>query len=313
MNYKDYYKILGVDKNATEAEIKKAYRKLANKYHPDKNKNNNDAEEKFKEINEAYEVLKDKEKRSKYDRLGSQYNRYRQGGGDPNGFDWSQWYSQQNRGGSSYGRSQDFGDMFSGGGGGLSDFFEKIFGGGFGGAQRRHAAAQKGQDIQANYEISLEEAFHGGKQTFEINHNKIQINLKPGIKDKQKLKLSGKGYPSPNGGPNGDLILVIKIKEHPVFKLEGHNLHMEKFIDLYDAVLGGSITIQTLSGKAKINIPAGTNCGKILKLKGQGMPHYDKLTLRGDLLVKLMINIPQKLSPKEKDLFEQLRKLKKSS
>jgi curved DNA-binding protein len=313
MEYKDYYKILGVDKNASDDEIKKAFRKLANKYHPDKNKGSKSTEDKFKEINEAYEVLKDKEKRAKYDNLGSQYNRYRQSGGNPNGFDWSNWYASQNRGHGSqnFGGQGDFGDIFSGGGSGLSDFFEKIFGGGFSGGGRRHSAPAKGQDVQANFEITLEDAFRGGKQAFEFNGQKIQINLKPGIQDNTKLKLAGKGYPGPNGGPNGDLILVIKIKKHPVFKRKGHNLHFEHFIDLYDAVLGGNVTINTLSGKIKVNIASGTSSGKILKLKGQGMPYYDEPTKRGDLFVKLMIKVPEKLTAKEKELFEELRSLHK--
>jgi curved DNA-binding protein len=308
MEYKDYYKILGVDKNASENEIKKAFRKLANKYHPDKNKGDKTAENKFKEINEAYEVLKDKEKRSKYDNLGSQYNRYRSSGGSPNGFDWSDWYASTGNG--NYSGQSSFGDMFSGGSGGLSDFFEKIFGGGFSGDQRRRAATTKGQDVQAEFEITLENAFRGGKQSFEFNSQKIQINLKPGIQDDTKLKLTGKGYASPNGGPNGDLILVIKVKKHPVFKRKGNNLHMEHYIDVYDAVLGGEITINTLSGKIKVNVATGTSCGKTLKLKGQGMPQYANPTIRGDLFVKLMIRVPEKLSAREKELFEELRSLK---
>jgi curved DNA-binding protein len=319
MEYKDYYKILGVSKNASESEIKKAYRKLANKYHPDKNKGDKVAEEKFKEINEAYEVLKDKEKRAIYDRLGSQYNRYRQSGGDPGGFDWSQWFaSQDNGGGQRTYRTTGggFGDIFGGSGGGLSDFFEKIFGGGFSGGfsethQSRRSAPVKGQDIKADFEITLEDAFRGGKHTFELNGQKIQINLKPGLQDKQKLKLTGKGYPSPNGGPNGDLYLVINIRKHPVFKVKGHNLHTEMFIDVCDAVLGGDVTLNTLSGKIKLHIPPGTSCGKTLKLKGQGMPHYENPSVRGDMFVKLMIKVPEKLSPREKELFEELRKIRK--
>ncbi len=312
MKYKDYYKILGVDKKASDDEIKKAFRKLANKFHPDKNKGDKSAEDKFKEINEAYEVLKDREKRTKYDNLGSQYNRYRSSGGNPNGFDWSNWYASQNQGQGSqnFGGQGGFGDIFSGGGSGLSDFFEKIFGGGFSGGGRRHSVSVKGQDVQANFEITLEDAFNGGKQAFEFNGQKIQIQLKPGIQDKQKLKLSGKGYPGQNGGANGDLILVLNIKKHPLFKRKGNNLHTEHFIDLLTAVLGGEITINTLGGKIKTNIASGTSCGKVLKLKGQGMPYYNEPNKRGDLFVKLMLKAPDKLSPREKELYEELRSIR---
>ncbi len=290
MEFKDYYKVLGVNKTASADEIKKAYRKLALKYHPDKNKGDKDAESKFKEISEAYEVLKDSEKRAKFDNLGSSYNRYRQTGGNPNDFNWNDWTqsSQRGRGTSSYG------DIFDSNGG-VSDFFENIFGGGFSKGSFRQRK-QKGSDINANIEITLEDAYRGGHVLLSIDGKKVDIKTKPGMKDGQQLRLSGKGESGFKGGPNGDLILTVKIKPHYTFELKNDDLYMNLDVNLYDAVLGAVVRINSFIGKLDIKIPEGTSSGKILKIKG-------------DLFVKINIITPSNLSEKEKALFLELKKI----
>ncbi|MFH1049813.1 MAG: J domain-containing protein [bacterium] len=305
MEFKDYYKILGVSKTASADEIKKAYRKLALKYHPDKNKENKEAEAKFKEISEAYEVLKDSEKRAKYDNLGSSYSRYRQTGGNANDFNWNDWFSSSQRGRG----SSSFGDMFDSHSGGVSDFFENIFGGGYSRKSGFKQRPQKGKDLYANIEISLDDAFHGGHVLLSVNGNKIDIKTKPGMKDGQQLRLSGKGEAGFYGGPYGDLILTVKIRPHSKFERKDNDLYTDLDINLYDAVLGGTARIDTFTGKLDIKIPAGTSSGKLLKIKGQGMPDYNNPKNKGDLFIRIHIIVPEKLSEKEKTLFLELKNL----
>lgn len=296
---KDYYKILGVDKNATEADIKKAFRKLAVKYHPDKNPGNKAAEEKFKEANEANDVLSDSEKRKKYDRFGENWNA-------PNAeqaYDSGYGYSSMNTG--------DFEDIFGGGGGGgFSDVFENIFGGKTGRQGRRNTSFG-GNDLRAEMEISLEESYHGVSKQFAINNQSLSIQLKPGIKDEQVLKLKGKGGQGINNGPAGDLYLTIKVKDHPVFKRINDDLNVEVTIDLYTAVLGGKADVNTFSGILKVDIPEGTQYGKKLRLKGKGMPVYNKPGAFGDLYVNVKVILPSKLNNEEKSLFKELSKINK--
>ena len=302
MEFKDYYQILGVSKTASADEIKKAYRKLALKFHPDKNKGNKEAEAKFKEISEAYEVLKDNEKRSKYDNLGSSYNRYRQTGGMPEDFNWNDWFS------SSRGRgSSSFSDIFDSGGG-VSDFFQNIFGG-FQGKQGFRQRPQKGNDIYSNIEISLYDAFFGGHVLLNVNGEKINIKTKSGIKEGQQLRIPGKGESGIKGGRNGDLILTVKIKQHPVFERIGDDLYMDLIVGIFDAVLGGTARVDMPDGKLDIKIPPGSSSGKILKIKGQGMPGYDNPSNKGDLFIKINIDVPKNLSEKEQSLFIELKKI----
>lgn len=312
MEYKDYYKLLEVPKNASQEEIKKKYRKLAVKYHPDKNANNPKAEEKFKEISEAYEVLKDPEKRKKYDQLGANWNQYQHAhGGDGAGFDWSQFTGAQ-------GRRQNQGersDMF-GGAGGFSDFFNSIFGnmggfqdGGFG----RSNMAHPGRDYETEMEISLEEAHHGTARIINVNGNKIRIKTKEGAYNGQILRVKGKGEPG-NGAPNGDLYVKIKVASHPVFQREGDNLKRKIKIDVLDAVLGGKVEVAGLdSQKFNLKLPAGTDSGKVFRLKGKGMPIYGKTNQSGDLLVETQIVVPDDLSNEEKLLFEQIKEIRSKS
>ena len=316
MEYKDYYKILGVNKTASQDEIKKTYRKLAVKYHPDKNKGDAAAEERFKEISEAYNVLGDPEKRKKYDELGSGWNQYRHAGGDPSGFDWSQ-YARQNGGGQTRHEFQgDFGNFF-GGNGGFSDFFQNIFGGGgFAQARARSGAAGfngfKGQDFRASLGISLEDAFTGTTRSFALNGQQLRIKLKPGIENGQTLKLKGKGAPGPQGGPNGDLYLTVEVEENPQFRREGKDLYTTVPVDLYSAILGGKVTIPTLSGPVNLTLPPQTQNDKVFRLKGKGMPEYGNAAAFGDLYVTIKVELPQQLSAEEEDLFRKLRDLKQS-
>jgi curved DNA-binding protein len=314
MDFKDYYKILGVDKKASAEEIKRAYKKLAKEYHPDTNKNSN-AESKFKDLSEAYTVLGDSDKRKKYDNLGSSWQSHRQTGGTGDDFNWQDWINQNQRTKSTGRRTgQTVGDAFEGGG--ISDFFERVFGGGFGGrsASPKQQAAPpiKGEDFQTDVELTLEEAFSGASRILTLNNEKFEIKFKPGIKDEQILKISGKGYPGKNSGLNGDLIIKIKVSENPKYERLGDDLNMEAHIDLYTAILGGESKIATLGGNLKINITPETQNGKILKLKGQGMPLYTDNNQRGELFIKLLVKLPSKLTDREKVLFSELKEIHKS-
>lgn len=312
MDYKDYYKILGVSKAASQEEIKKAYRKLAVKYHPDKNKGDKTAEEKFKELSEANNVLSDPDKRRQYDELGSNWNRYQQTGG-AGGFNWSE-YARRQQAGRTY-QSYDFGDAFGGGAkssgrGGFSDFFQNFFGGGFEGAGSRQSAAFKGQDLQSEMAISFQDAYDGTTHVMSVHGEQMRIKLKPGIEDKQTLKLKGKGAPGVNGGQAGDLYLTIHVAPHPQFERRGDDLHTDLPVDLYTALLGGKITVNTMSGPVNMQIPALTQNGKVLRLREKGMPRYNQSGQFGDLYVRVQVELPSQLSNEEKQIFEELRRLK---
>ena len=319
MQYKDYYKVLGVSEDASEKEIKKAYKKLAIKYHPDKNPDDQVAEEKFKEINEAYEVLGDPEKRKKYDKLGANWEAYQQSGGS--GFDWSQFGGGPSggTGGQTYyfeGDPSEFFRQGRSGGSGFSDFFEAFFGGGgfeqaFGQQHRQRRRQATGRDVQAELPITLEEAYHGGSKVFEIGGQKLRIKIKPGAYDGQKLKLKGKGQAAPGGGPAGDLYLILRVQPHPNVERRGDDLAREQAIDLFTAVLGGKTTIPTLSGPVTITVKPGTSPGQTLRLRGKGMPRRNNPKQHGDLLVKVDVSIPQNLSDEERKIFEQLRKIRR--
>lgn len=314
MEFKDYYKILGVDKNATQEEIKKAYRKLAMKYHPDRNPGDKSAEEKFKEITEANEVLSDPEKRKKYDALGSNWKQYEHAG---QGFDdfFTQFGGSQTGGGRTYTFSRDLGDLF-GNLGGFSDFFESFFGsrgrrqsGGFTTEDFKQQTSQAGIDLEADLNITLEEAFNGGERIINVNGKKVKIKIAPGTKDGQKLRLKGLGRARSSKGEKGDLYLNIHILQHPFYEIKDSDLYYNLDIDLYTAVLGGKEYIRTLDGKTiSINIPEGTDSGSILRLKNLGM---QKDYGRGDLFVRINVTVPKNLSEEEKQLFRKLQSLRK--
>jgi len=307
MEYLDYYAILGVDRNASDKDIRKAYRRLARQYHPDVNPGDKQAEEKFKEINEAYQVLSDPEKRQKYDQLGSSYQQWQRTGGQPGGFDWSSWTSGQPGGFRVEYMDADAGDLFS-------EFFRSIFGEGMGQTrpERRRAskAEIRGQDLEATAQISLEDAYHGTTRTVQIGQRKIDFKIPPGAQTGTRIRLKGQGERGYAGGQPGDLYVIVEVLDHAVFRREGDNLHMDLKVPLYTAVLGGSIQVPTLDGEVTLRIQPGTQSGQSVRLKGKGMPRLRQPNTHGDLYVRVLIQVPTKLSDHEKALFEELRALR---
>jgi len=317
MDYKDYYKILGVSKTASQSDIKKAYRKLAARYHPDVNPDDKGAEKKFTDVQEAYEVLSDPEKRKWYDKVGANWKQYQQAGGRPEDFNWAQYAQQGRPGGQStqYEFHGDIGDIF---GGGFSDFFENIFGGMAGARgrtrqQRRspfetrfRQQARPGRDIEAELEINLDEAYRGSTRRFELNGQKVRVKIPRGIKDGQRLKLKGKGYAGSGGGASGDLYLKVSIRPHSKFDRNGDDLYTDVSVDLYTMLLGGKIVVPTMGGSIKLSIPEGTQNDKLMRLKGQGMPKFKSDEDFGDLYVRLKVKLPSKLTSEEKEVFERL-------
>ncbi len=305
MDYKDYYKILGVPKNASGDDVKRAYRKLAMKYHPDRNPGNKSAENQFKEINEAYEVLSDPKKRARYDQLGDSYFRYQQSGGAPGGFNWEEWFTQA-PGGRTV--QYDVDDLF-GGLGGFSEFFRAIFGG-MGGETMRQTATRARQPAayQQPVEISLEEAFHGTSRILQLDNRRLEGKIPPGAQTGTKIRLAGVGPVGPNG-QKSDIYLVVQVRPDPRFERKSDDLYTEANIDLYTAVLGGQLRVQTLGGEVLLSIPPGTQPGQKFRLSGRGMPRLRNPQNRGDLYVTARIKLPRQLNEQQKRLFEQLRDL----
>jgi curved DNA-binding protein len=299
MDFIDYYKVLEVDKTATEAEIKKAYRKLARKYHPDLNPNDAGAKKKFQQINEANEVLSDPEKRKKYDQYGK---------------DWqhSEAFEQARQQRQHHGQQQaqggfDFGD----GGGDFSDFFESMFGGSgasFGGGGR--SVKFKGQDLNAELRLDLRDVYRSQQQTLTVNGKNIRLTIPAGVENGQTIRIKGHGGPGVNGGPNGDLYITFSITNNSKFKRDGSNLETSHDLDLYTAVLGGETTIDTFDGKVKIKVPPETQSGVKIKLKGKGFPVYKHDGHFGDLYVTYHVKVPTGLSEKEKELFKELSNMR---
>ena len=300
MATKDYYQILGVNKNASDEEIKRAYRKLAMKYHPDKNPNKKEAEERFKEINEAYAVLSDKDKRKQYDTFGAEGFRQRFTQEDIfRGFDFDEilsgLFGGRGRRESRYGGRGgfDFGDLFTG----------------QGAYQDMGRRPQKGEDILYELTISLEEAASGGEKRISYRKNgkieEVSVRIPRGIETGKKLRLVGKGMEGRRGSPPGDLYLQISVREHPVFTREGNDLIVEKEISFPEAVLGTTIEVPTLEGKKRVKVPPGTPSHTKMRLKGLGMPHFQKEG-RGDEFVKVVVRVPKKMTEKRKKLIEEL-------
>ncbi|MCB8935967.1 MAG: DnaJ domain-containing protein [Anaerolineae bacterium] len=338
MEYKDYYKTLGVKKNATADEIKKAYRKLARKHHPDVNQGDRAAEEKFKDINEAYEVLSDEEKRSKYDRFGAEWQQFSGAGGRSQDFNWGAWGAGQPGAGGGQYRSvspEEFEQMFgggragsAGGAGGFSDFFETLFGamggatpggrpaggarGGFGGsfssADDMFGGAAARQPLQLDQEhpiqVTLEEAFHGTTRvlTWE-NGKRVEAKIPRGVRTGSKVRLSGQG--GATDGRAGDLYLKVEVLPHAVYERDGDDLRMTLPIDLFAALLGGKVSVPAIDKSVNLTIPAGTRNGKVFRLTGLGMPKLRKPDERGDLYVTVTVELPGKLSNEEKEIVRE--------
>ncbi|MDP8219342.1 MAG: DnaJ C-terminal domain-containing protein [Candidatus Theseobacter exili] len=316
VKYKDYYETLGVDRKADGASIKKAYRKLARKYHPDVNKDSA-AEAKFKEAAEAYEVLSDPEKRQKYDTLGANWR---------NGQDFTPPPGWENLGFKFHGSGASQGGSFHESGGGFSDFFESFFGGNFSGEQfsgfhnQSRTRTMKGQDHEAEITIPLEEAYHGVKKSISLTtswvdahgqtQNKVKnydVNIPPGTTDKSRIRLVGQGGKGQGGGPAGDLFLKVKIASHRIFRLNGYDIEEDLNIASWEAALGAKVPVKTLGGTVTINVPPGTQSTQRIRLKDKGLPKR-KGQGRGDLFAKVKIVVPKTLSAKEKELYSELSK-----
>ena len=295
MAFIDYYKVLEIDKNATEAEVKKAYRKLARKYHPDLNPNDKESERKFKEINEANEVLSHPENRKKYDQYGEDWKQ---------SDEYNQAKQQQSRRGGPQGGFGGFS-----GGGDYSDFFESMFGGRSAGGRSRNSA-YKGEDYNAELNLDLKDVYTTHKQGLTVKGKNIRLTIPAGVENGQKIKINGLGGEGINGGPKGDLYITFTIENRTKFKLDKHDLYATETIDLYSAILGGEITVDTFDGKVKLKVMPGTQNGTKVKLKGKGFPIYKKEGHFGDLYITYQIMIPTNLSEKEKELFQELSKLR---
>lgn len=303
MDYIDYYKILDVDKTASQDDIKKAYRKMARKLHPDLNPDDKEAHKKFQQINEANEVLSDPEKRKKYDQYGKDWKHadaYGQG-------NQSQGGGRQYTGGNPFGGQNPFGEGFSGTGGNFSesdfsDFFSSMFGGARGGSRTKF----KGQDFRAELRLNLLDASQTHKQTLTVNGKKLRITIPAGIENGQEIRLKGQGGAGVNNGPAGDLYITFIIADDPMFKRLKDDLYLTKDIDLYTAVLGGDVLVDTLTGKVKLKVKPETQNGTKVKLKGKGFPVYKKEGQYGDLIITYNVKIPTNLSEEQKQLFTQL-------
>jgi molecular chaperone DnaJ len=344
MEFKDYYQVLGVSRDADEKQIKAAYRKLARKYHPDSNREDPDAEERFKEINEAYEVLKDSEKRAKYDRFGADWERYQQA--EASGYsagpeDFASWYSGAPGGGRAHYEYHTTGDT------GFSDFFETLFGDHFGGRtttrERRRSQPQRGQDFEYPVEIPLRDAYHGTSRRFDLQINErcptcggsgmngrgfcpncggsgtvprnktIEVQIPKGVRTGSRVRVAGQGSSGVNGGPNGDIYLTITVKPDPRFAIDGNNLRTDMDVPLYTAILGGEVVVPTIDGSVALTIPPETQNGRVFRLRGKGMPALKSQQTRGDLLARVRIQVPTNLTDEEKELFRQLADLRSGS
>ncbi len=308
MEFIDYYKVLELDKNATKSDIKKAYRKLARKYHPDLNPNDTAAQKKFQQINEAHEVLIDPEKRKKYDQYGKDWEHAEE-------FERQKAQQQQYQRQYSGGRPGGFGgaESFSGGGfegGDFSEFFESMFGGAQGGRQR--TTRFRGQDFNAELHINLTDVYRTHKQTVTVNGKNIRLTIPAGVENGQTIRIKGYGGEGMNGGPNGDLLITFAIKNNTSFKREGKNLYKDVDLDIFTATLGGDLTVDTFDGKVKLNVKPETQNGTTVKLKGKGFPVYKKEGQFGDLFITYNLKIPTNLSGREKELLQELKKLRKN-
>jgi curved DNA-binding protein len=322
VEYKDYYDILGVSRDADEKEIKRAFRRMARKHHPDVNPGDSEAEDRFKEINEAYEVLSDPEKRQKYDQFGHAYKDWERRGGQSGDFNWGQWGGGAPGGqrvNVQYGSPEDLQDLF-GDASPFSDFFTNLFGGMGGGAApggagrprggyQRQARPRRGQDLEQEVEISLEEAYHGSTRLLQKDGRRLQVKIPPGAATGTRIRMAGEGGPGAAGGQAGDLYLRVRVADDPRFEREGADLHTTVEVDLYTAVLGGKARVETPSGPVMLTIPEGTQNGQTFRLKGKGMPRLRQPEQHGDLYAEVEAQLPEELTPRQRELFQSLRDL----
>ena len=304
MDYKDYYKILGIARGASADEIKSAYRKLAMQYHPDRNPGDKQAEDRFKEINEAYQVLSDTQKRARYDQLGESYSQWQQNGA-PGNFNWGQWAAQPGQPGM---QEVNLDELF--GDGMFSDFFRSIFGGVVSARQTgRSRTARNAPVAQQPVTVSLKEAYTGTTRTLQAGNRRVEVKLPAGARSGTKVRVSALGPARPDGSPS-DLYLVMDVSEDPIFERDGNDLHTQVTIDAFKAMLGGEVEIKTLAGKVLLTIPAGTQADQVFRLAGRGMPLLKKPDTKGDLYVRVKVQIPRQLSSKQKSLLEEAARIK---
>jgi curved DNA-binding protein len=321
MDFKDYYGILGVAPTADKKVIQQAFRQLARKFHPDVNPGNKDAEEKFKTINEAYQVLSDAKQRKKYDELRAQYQQWQQTGGpQQQDFDWQNWSASRAGTGTGtagasqpgtgtrtqYANAEDLEDLF-GSASPYSDFFSTIFGGGRASSGRgAPPSPRRGRDVEYEVDLTLEEAFHGAERLLEIDGRRIKAGIPVGVRTGTRVRLAGRGEPGKNGGPAGDLYLIIKVLPNDTFERDGDDLHMDVPIDIFTAIAGGEIRIPTLERPLALTIPPRTNASRTFRLRGKGMPHLREPNKRGELFARVKLVLPDSLTDQEVDSIQAL-------
>jgi len=301
MEYRDYYKILGVPRGASANEIKGAYRKLAMQYHPDRNPGDKQAEERFKEMNEAYQVLSDPQKRARYDQLGESYSQWEHNGA-PGNFNWGQWTAQPG------GREVNMDDLF-GGEGAFSDFFSAIFGGMNVGQAVRNRTSRRTPSIQQPVTLSLREAYSGTTRTLQTGNRRVEVKLPAGARSGTKIRVPAAGPARADGSPS-DLYLVLDVAEDPVFERDGSDLHTQVTIDVFKAVLGGEAEVGTMTGNVLLTIPPGTQPDQVFRVAGRGMPQLKNSEIKGDLYVRVKVQIPKRLNARQKSLLEEVARLK---
>ena len=303
MDFKDYYKTLGVSPDADQKAIRQAFRQLARKVHPDVNPGNKDAEEKFKTINEAYQILSDTEQRKKYDELRAQYQQWQQTGGAKQDFDWQNWSAQPGKGAPvQYASPEDMEDLF-GSASPYSDFFTNIFGqarrSGKGSGRGTPPGPRHGRDVEYEVELTLEEAFHGTERLLELDGHRIKAGIPAGVHTGSRVRLAGQGEPGSNSGPAGDLYLIVHILPNETFEREGDDLHLDVPVDIFTAIAGGEIRIPSLERPLILTIPPRTNAGRSFRLRGKGMPHLGDPKKRGDLFAMVRLVLPDPLTDQE--------------
>ena len=317
MDYKDYYKILGVPPNADKKVIKQTYRQLAKKYHPDVNPGNAEAEEKFKTINEAYQVLSDAEQRKKYDELRAQYQQWQQTGGRQQDFNWQDWSAQPGKGARvQYASPEDLEDLF-GSASPYSDFFTSIFGqdrrSGRGSGRGTSSRPRRGRDVEYEVDLILEEAFHGAERLLEIDGHRIKASIPPGVRTGSRVRLKGQAEPGQNGGPAGDLYLDIQVLPNATFERDGDDLHIDAPVDIFTAIAGGEISVPSLERLLILKIPPRTNAGQSFRLRGKGMPHLGDPKTRGDLFALVRLVLPDPLTEQEVNSIRELASSRSNS